>query len=173
LGKICYSLSVGFINPGSLVDPLPNKGPAQQATLQTTHTSWAGPTTGRKGNPITDRKAGRGGTAPAFWLRPASPTGSPRFGQPTSGRPFRPEGFAQLHFRFRPEDLALVSSPPPDGLSDRKAWPNSTSGSDRKPSLRSPARLRTALRPESLADPLHTALLRLEPANRGRPLSKD
>ena len=47
-------------------------------------------------------RSGRGGTAPVFRLRPTSPTGA----------------------------LAPVSSPPPDGLSDRKAWPNNTSDSD-------------------------------------------
>ena len=36
---------VGFINPGSLMDRLPNKGSAQQTTLRATRNSWAGPNT--------------------------------------------------------------------------------------------------------------------------------
>ena len=33
---------VGFINPGTLMDRLPSKGSAQQTTLRTTRSSWAG-----------------------------------------------------------------------------------------------------------------------------------
>ena len=50
---------------------------------------------------LTER-SGRGGIVPACRLRPTSLTRA----------------------------LTLVSSPPSDGLSDRKAWPNTTSGSD-------------------------------------------
>ena len=37
--------SVGFRNLGSLMDRLPNKGSAQQTTLQMTRNSWAGTNT--------------------------------------------------------------------------------------------------------------------------------
>ena len=99
------TVGVKFVNPGSLIDQLPNKSLAQQTTLRATRNSWAGQNTwtiGQKNDPISDRKAWSRRNGARFRLRPTSPTRA----------------------------LASVSSPPPDGLSDRKAWLNTTSDSD-------------------------------------------
>ena len=60
---------------------------------------------------------------------------------------------------LRPEGLASDSGPPPDGLSDRKAWQNTTSDSDPRPQ-------------PGYVEPLLTALLQLaqsEPTGTNRP----
>ena len=51
---------VGFINSGSLMDRLPNKGSAQQTTLRTTRKLLGRPkylNDSQKGDPTSDRKA--------------------------------------------------------------------------------------------------------------------
>ena len=73
-------------------------------------------------------------------------------------------------FQFRPtsptEALALISSPPPDGLSDRKAWPKHYFR------LRPASPIGDALSPCSLLFSNWRDQSRLGPTDRGRPLGK-
>ena len=71
-------------------------------------------------------RSGRGGATPVFQLQPTSPT----------------------------RGLTPVSSPPPDGLFDRRAWPNTASDSD--PHLR-PGILQTPAHCSSLTGTIRTA----------------
>ena len=106
---------VGFINPGSLMDQLPNKGSAQQTTLRATRNSWASP------KDLNDRPEGQSNLQPKdlveeerhSFLTPARLSdrkkNNARFRlQPASGRPLRPEG------------LAKTSFPTPTRFSDRE-----------------------------------------------------
>ena len=90
-----WSEIIGFINPGSLGDQLPNKDSAQADNAQLTGPAQVSKQQARRVIQSPTGRSDRGGATPVFRLRPTFPT----------------------------EGLTSVSSPPPDGLSDRKAWP--------------------------------------------------
>ena len=86
---------VGFINMGSLADQLPSKGSAQIDKHATHGLTQVSKQQARRAIQSPTGRSGQGGAVPVCRLRPTSPTGV----------------------------LTSISSLPPDGLSDWKAWP--------------------------------------------------
>ena len=104
-------IPVRFINPGSLADWLPNKGSARADNAQL------------MGRPKyqNDRPGGRSNH------RPKGLAEEERRPFTDSGPPLQPERLLRPPAYLRTVSptgvLPLISSPPSDGLSDRKAWP--------------------------------------------------
>ena len=100
------NVNVGFINPVSLIDRFPSKGPAQQTTSQTNAQLLGRP------KYLNSRPEGRSNFRSKSLAEeerrplptPAHLSGrNARFGlQPATGRSLRPEGLAKHHFRLQP-----------------------------------------------------------------------
>ena len=99
-------VTVRFINLGSLGDRLPRQGSAQTDSTQLMGRPKGLEQQVERAVQSPTGRSGRGGTTPACrLLRPTSPTGA----------------LTSAHLSDQSTRFGL--QPPPDSLSDRKAWP--------------------------------------------------